>query len=230
MKLLAIETSTMLGGAALIDDTGLISETRLNVRVAHSERLMAEVDHMLRQAGLGIKDVEVFAASGGPGSFTGLRVGLSTLKGLAFSTGKPVLTVPTLEAFAWNFPECAHPVCLLFDARKKEVYAGVFLWEAGVLKRLLPETAVGIGGLLEALHNAGYEKFLFAGEGAMIYKEEIEQGLGGGAIFAPAHLMVPLPSSVAALAFRRAKEGLFENPEKLTPHYIRKAEAELKLP
>ena len=122
MKILAIETSTMLGGVAIADDSaGLIAEVRLNVKSTHSERLMMEIDHVLKQSFLKMSDIDVFAIAVGPGSFTGLRIGLSTVKGLSYATGKPIVSVPTLEAFAWNFPYCRYPVCTLLDARKKEV-------------------------------------------------------------------------------------------------------------
>ncbi len=118
MKILAIETSTMLGGIAIMGEAeGLIMEVRLNVRSTHSERLMSEIDHALKQAGMKITDMDVFGISIGPGSFTGLRVGLSTVKGFSYATGKPVVSIPTLEAFAWNFPFSPYPVCPMLDAR-----------------------------------------------------------------------------------------------------------------
>lgn len=120
MKVLAIETSTILGGIAVIDNvSGLFSEVRLNVKSTHSERLMTEIDHILKQSGIEITDIDVFAIAIGPGSFTGLRIGLSTIKGFSFATGKPIVAVPTLEALAWNLPYCPYPVCTMLDARKK---------------------------------------------------------------------------------------------------------------
>src|SRR3990172_5227689 len=175
MRLLAIETSTMLGGAAIMDsESGLLVESRLNVRVAHSERLMTEIDACLKKAGLSIGDIDSFAASSVPGSFTGLRIGLSTLKGLAYATGKPVVAVPTLESMAWNIPFCPHPVCPLLDARKKEVYAGAFLWDGEGFRRLLPESSIKIsdiaftagGRASPALKD--FEKVVFLGEGSLL--------------------------------------------------------------
>ncbi len=102
MKLLAIETSTMLGGIAVMEDDTLIAESRMNVKATHSERIMADIDNALKRSGFTIDDIDVFGIASGPGSFTGLRVGLSTLKGLSYATGKKVVSVSTLEAFAWN--------------------------------------------------------------------------------------------------------------------------------
>jgi len=152
MKLLAIETSTMLGGIAVIDDSsGLIAEARLNVKSTHSERLMTEIDHIMKHSGVKLSDIDAFAISIGPGSFTGLRIGLSTVKGFAFATGRPLVAVPTLEALAWNFPYCRYPVCTLFDARKKEVYAALFSWEGNGFARLLEEMSVKVDDLTETI-------------------------------------------------------------------------------
>lgn len=152
MKILAIETSTMLGGIAIMDDlSGLIAELRLNVKSTHSERLMTEVDHVLKQAGLKVSDIDVFAVAIGPGSFTGLRIGLSTVKGFSYSTGRPIVSVPTLEALAWNFPYCRHPVCTMLDARKKEVYSALFKWDNNGFIRLINEVSIKVDRLLEKI-------------------------------------------------------------------------------
>ncbi len=229
MKILAIETSTMLGGVAIMDDSkGLIAEVRLNVKSTHSERLMTEIENLLRQSLLNITEIDVFAVSIGPGSFTGLRIGLSTVKGLSFATGKPVVSVPTLEAFAWNFPLCRHPICLLLDARKQEVYAGVFKWNDHKLTKILPETAISIKNLLE--NEIFLNKIVvFSGEGCSLYKEEILNRMGQNAVFASPEKMVPLPSNVAYLGLRKALKNEFANPISLVPFYIRKSEAEIKV-
>jgi tRNA threonylcarbamoyladenosine biosynthesis protein TsaB len=229
MKVLSIETSTMLGGVAVMDsEAGLLAEVRVNVKAGHSERLMAEVDQALRACGLGLDDLEVLSVAVGPGSFTGLRIGLGTAKGLAFRSGLRIAAVPSLEAFAMNFPFSAHPVCPMLDARKGEVYAGVFLNDGDETRRLVPETSAKAAELAGRL--TGHERVVFAGEGAVIYREEILRALGGRALFAPPHLNVPSPASVAALGLRVAVKGNFEDPASLSPFYIRKSEAEIKNP
>src|SRR5512140_772699 len=170
MKILSIETSTMLGGVAIIDDAaGLIAETRLNVKTTHSERLMTAINNTLIQSEMDLDDIDAFAVAIGPGSFTGLRIGLSTVKGLSYATGKKIVTVPTLEAFAWNFQCCPYPVCIMLDARKGEVYAAVFKWEKGGFRRLIPETSIKPEDLLSRLEGA----VLFAGEGVPLYEVKI---------------------------------------------------------
>ena len=241
MKILAIETSTMLGGVAVADDSaGLIAEVRLNVKSTHSERLMTAIDHVMVQSFMKLSDVDVFAIAIGPGSFTGLRIGLSTVKGLSYATGKPIVSVPTLEAFAWNFPYCRYPICPMLDARKKEVYTALFRWDWDGLIRLTDEVSTSIKGFLERVSMTSpltpftgdlcdERKIVFAGEGALLYKKEIVERLGDMALFAPYDKMVPSPASVAALGLKKALQGDFSEPVGLIPSYIRSSEAEIKL-
>ncbi|HBG92027.1 MAG: tRNA (adenosine(37)-N6)-threonylcarbamoyltransferase complex dimerization subunit type 1 TsaB [Nitrospirae bacterium RIFOXYB2_FULL_43_5] len=236
MKILAIDTSTMLGGIAIMDESLLIAESRLNVKSTHSERLMTEIEHCLKQSGVKISDIDVFAVATGPGSFTGLRIGLSTVKGFSYATGKPIVSVPTLEALAWNFPYSRYPVCTMLDARKKEVYAALFRWEGENLIRLLSETSAKpeefIRDALRVTHVADStlrdDKFIFAGEGATLYRDKIIEAMGEKAIFASPEKTVPSPANVAVLGLKKAKAGEFSEPVSLAPMYIRKSEAEVK--
>jgi tRNA threonylcarbamoyladenosine biosynthesis protein TsaB len=155
-----------------------------------------------------------------------LRIGLSTVKGLAFATGKSVVAVPTLEAFAWNFPFSPYPVCTMLDARKKEVYAAVFLWKGEVFERVLGEVSIKPLELLETLKGP----VILTGEGVTLYRDIITDLLGDDALYpAPQH-MIPSPSNVAYLGLRKARSGEFSDPTSLVPLYIRKSEAEIKLP
>ena len=229
MKILAIETSTMLGGVALMDDSsGLIAEVRLNVKSTHSERLMTEIDHLLRQAGLKISDIDVFAVAIGPGSFTGLRIGLSTVKGFSYATGKPIVSVPTLEALAWNFPYCRYPVCTMLDARKKEVYTALFKWDKEGFLRLIDEMSIKVDRLLEQMMPYIHGKVVFTGEGALLYRDTIIEVMGEKAIFAPPEKMIPSPANVASIGIRKATKEEFSEPVSLIPFYIRRSEAEIK--
>jgi tRNA threonylcarbamoyladenosine biosynthesis protein TsaB len=229
MKILSVETSTMLGGIAIMDDaSGLIAETRMNVKSTHSERLMTEIDHVLKQSGLDMSRIDAFAIAIGPGSFTGLRIGLSTVKGFSYATGRPIVSIPTLDAFAWNFPFSCYPVCTLLDARKKEVYAALFVWEEDGFRKLKNEQAVKISKFLEEVKGLSYKHIIFAGEGAVLYQDEIIRHMRGAAIFASPEKMIPSPSNVAFLALQKAQRGEFSEPVSLSPFYVRKSEAEMK--
>lgn len=225
MKILSIETSTMLGGVAIIDETaGLIAETRLNVKTTHSERLMTAVNNTLVQSELTLDDIDVFGVAIGPGSFTGLRIGLSTVKGLSYATGKPVVTVPTLEAFAWNFTYSTYPVCLMLDARRSEVYSSVYSWEDNGFRPIIECVSVKPEKLLEKLQG----KVLFAGEGALLYRDNIISIMKDRAVFAALDKMVPSPANVAVLGLEKALRGDYTVISETVPVYIRKSEAEVK--
>lgn len=225
MKILSIETSTMLGGVAIIDEAaGLIAETRLNVKTTHSERLMAAVNNTLIQSEMDLGAIDAFAVAIGPGSFTGLRIGLSTVKGLSYATGKPVVTVPTLAAFAWNFQYSAYPVCLMLDARKSEVYAAVYIWEDNSFRTVIECVSIKPEALLEKLQG----DVLFAGEGVLLYKEKITGIMKERAVFAALDKMVPSPANVAMLGLIKAVRGEYAVISETVPVYIRKSEAEVK--
>lgn len=225
MKILAIETSTMLGGVAVVDELkGLIAETRLNVKSTHSERLMTAIDTTLIQSDLRLNDIDAFAIAIGPGSFTGLRIGLSTVKGLSYATGKPMVTVPTLEAFAWNFPFSMYPVCLMLDARKKEVYTAVFQWEDRGFRKIIDEVSIKPSILMQELKG----NVIFAGEGALLYKDQIMDIMKGRALVAPPDKMVPSPANVAMLGLSKVVSSEYAGVSEAVPFYIRKSEAEVK--
>lgn len=224
MKILAIETSTMLGGVAVADENGLIAETRLNVKSTHSERLMEIIDRQLRQSGMTLGDIDAFAVASGPGSFTGLRIGLGTAKGLCYASGKPLVMVPTLEAYARNFLFTEQPVCVMLDARRGEVYAAVFDCRNGALVTLMEATSVA----LESLFKNSDSPILLAGEGAQIYRERLISILGEKALFGPVEKMVPSPVTVAALGIEKALRGQYTDPAAAEPFYVRKSEAEVK--
>ena len=215
----------MLGGVAILDgQKGLIAETRLNVKTTHSERLMTVIDRVLRQSELVLNDIDAFAVAIGPGSFTGLRIGLSTAKGLSYATGKPIVTVPTLEAFAWNFTYSCWPVCLMLDARKGEVYSAVFKWEEGEFRTVMKEMSIKPGDLVRSLEGV----VLFSGEGVSLYWSTIAGGMKERALMAPPQTMVPSPANVALLGLRKAERGEFAEASAQVPFYIRKSEAEVK--
>jgi tRNA threonylcarbamoyladenosine biosynthesis protein TsaB len=224
MRILAIETSTMLGGVAIMDNRGLIAEVRLNVKTTHSEKLMTAIDSALRLSSMNISDIDLYGLSIGPGSFTGLRIGLSTIKGFAFATGKPVVAVSTLDSFAWNLPYSAYPVCPMLDARKKEVYTALYEWREGRFRKVIPELSIRPADFLKDIKGP----VIFVGEGARLYREIILSIKGEDAIFSPPQSDVPSPSSVAYLCLQKAINGEFSDPSFLTPFYIRKSEAEIK--
>ncbi|MEE8328945.1 MAG: tRNA (adenosine(37)-N6)-threonylcarbamoyltransferase complex dimerization subunit type 1 TsaB [Thermodesulfovibrionia bacterium] len=224
MKVLALETATTAGSIAIVSaNEGLIGEVKINVKIAHAERLMKSIDWVLNASSTSINKIDAFAISIGPGSFTGLRIGLSTAKGYSYATSKPLVPVPTLDAFARMLPFCSHLICPMLDARKNEVYTGLYRWEQGICRKIIPETAAIPQDFLKEIK----EPTVFMGEGAKIYKKIIMDTLRNNASFAPASNMSPSASSVAEIAIEKLKEGISSDPVSLTPLYIRKSEAEI---
>lgn len=223
MLVLGIETATKTGGVALLSERGVLAEHTSNIEITHSERLMATVDRVLQDAGVSIKDVEGFCVSAGPGSFTGLRIGIAAVKGLALVMHKPVAAVPTLMALAWNLPHAGYPVCPVLDARKNEVYAALFRFEEGSVRTEMPETVI----TLERLRDMTTGTILFTGEGSVLFLEDIRSVMGGRAIFAPLSATVPSAASVAELGRSMLLAGAQVDPDGLAPIYVRRPEAEV---
>lgn len=231
MKVLALETATTAGSIAIVNDEELIAEVKVNINIAHAERLMPSVDYLLNASRLSITDIDAFAVSIGPGSFTGLRIGLSTAKGFSYATNKPLVSVPTLDAFARTLPFCRHLICPMLDARRNEVYAGLYKWEGNICKKVIPETAVNPGDFLKKIKEIDCSQAcpaVFMGNGAEIYKKIIADAMKNNAIFAPASKMSPSASSVAEIAIEKLKQGLIADTASLMPFYIRRSEAEIK--
>ncbi len=223
MYILGIETSTKTGSVAVVSESGVVAQYSLNIEVTHSERLMSTVDRVLTDTGLVIADLDGFAVAIGPGSFTGLRIGLATVKGLALATGKPVAAVPTLQALARNLPFASYPVCPLLDARKNEVYAALYRFEGAVPVQVMQEAAVPLGELAAKLSGPT----IFTGEASVLYRRELEQQLGGRALFAPLTAVLPSAAGVAELGLALIKSGKQAEPDGLAPLYIRRPEAEV---
>ena len=224
MKVLGIDTSTMTGSIGLVDEDRPVAQYSLKVDVTHSERLMEAVDIVLQGARITLEEIDGFAVSIGPGSFTGLRIGLGTVKGLCMATGKPASAVSTLEALASNMPFCRYLLCPILDARKKEVYAALFKYrEDGCMIRLTDDRVVPPQSLIEQI----LEPVVFLGDGVDVYKDFLKSRLGDNAYFAPMNAMLPSGISVAMLGLARLKRGEVITDTEV-PVYIRRSEAELK--
>lgn len=227
MRLLAIETSTVTGAVALLETGRVVAESRVSIAVTHGERLMAAIDGVLRSARWELADVQAFAVALGPGSFTGLRIGLSTVKGLAFATGKPVVGVPTLDALAWRLPYCAYPVCPVLDARKNEVYAALYRTREGWLELLEAPRAVPPATLAEELRDATEGPLVFVGDAVLPFGTVFVEVLGPRALLAPADLRLPSAVTVGELGASALARGEPADPADLVPLYVRPSEAEL---
>jgi tRNA threonylcarbamoyladenosine biosynthesis protein TsaB len=223
MKLLAVESATLSGGAAILDGDRVLGEITLNIAITHSERLLAAVDRLLADCGLAPADLEGLAVSVGPGSFTGLRVGLATVKGLAMALDLPIAPVPTLDALAARLPFADAAVCPILDARKNEVYLSLYRWRGDRMCRereylaLPPELAVAE---LTA-------PVILLGDGIEACRPWLD-GVGDWIRVAPVAQRLPAAATVAELGHALLAAGGGVGAEALVPLYLRPSEAELK--
>lgn len=224
MRILAIETSTRVGGAALLDGDHLIAEYTLRVPTTHSEQLMVTVDRLLTESGWKIGELQGVAVSIGPGSFTGLRIGVSTAKGLALALGLAVIGVPTLDALAAALPHAADPVCPILDAKKGEVYTSLFHWEDAGMVRDWEYLALPPQDLCSRLSGP----VIFIGDGIAAFGDVLVRALGPRARLAPPSRRLPSAACVGELGHSRLIRGESDDAARLTPLYIRPSEAELR--
>ncbi len=224
MKLLVIDTSTTASSIAVTEDGRLLAELLVNPETTHSAALMSGLDMVLRSAGTTAGALDAIGVTLGPGSFTGLRVGIAAAKGLALATGRPVVGFSSLAMLAMNLPHARLPVCPLLDARKSEVYGA--LYRCGDLpEAMLEDTVVKPSTLLEKIRG----ETLFLGSGAMRYRDLIVEKLGNRAHFAPSVCHQPRASAGALLAADLIAKGMVIPARDLTPVYLRLSEAELAL-
>lgn len=226
--LLAVETSTTTSSVAIVSAEGVRVEITLGLTSSHSDSILGAIDHALAQASLGISDLAGLAVSAGPGSFTGLRIGLATVKGLAEAHPLPIVALSSLEVLAMNAPAGEMRVCPALDARKGEIYAALYAWEAEAAgwRTLIGEGAWSPDALAKKLHDAG-GNVLLLGDGAVAYKAQLASTLGKRARFVPGPANQPRAAWVGWLGLDRLAEGRTEDPLTLVPRYLRQSEAEL---
>ncbi len=227
MILLAIETSTPDGGAALWRDGTVLASVENDGAATHSERLMPAIEAILTQSQLALNDLDGIAVSIGPGSFTGLRIGLAVAKGLAAATEKPIVAVSTLEALAWRFAEPGMLAAPMLDARRSEIYAAIFRRKEadGELERLTPDLAErpeDFAGRIDS-------PCIIGGLGAQRYASFFAEELKEKDRIAPRDLSTASPTAVAEIAARLLRRGETASLLTLEPFYVRKSDAELAL-
>ncbi len=225
MKVLGIDTSTMSGSVGLADDEEVLSEYTLNLSITHSERLLDAVDLVLKRAHQKLEDLSGFAISLGPGSFTGVRIGVSTIKGLAYALEKPVVGVSSLDVLASQISPTPYLICPIIDARKGEVYSALYRYEeSSQPKRISSYQAVKPETLFGMLR----EKTIFVGNGVKKYGDLLKERLQSLALFPSPTLHLPRGSGVARLGMELLQAKRYLDLATFTPLYVRPSEAELK--
>lgn len=225
MHILALDTATRSCSVAITDHTAILAELTVVTRRTHATHLMGMIDHAIELSGLTVSDIDGFAVSKGPGSFTGLRIGIATVKGLASASEKPMTGVSTLDALAMQAGNTSFLICSLLDARRGEVYVARYRQNNGELEKLtkegllMPEDAIcGIG-----------EPCIFIGSGAVLYRKRLMEKCGEFVRFAPMFQHTIRASTIAHLAGSRFEAGNTDPVESFVPVYIRKSDAEINL-
>ena len=231
MRILALDSSGLVASVAVVDGSGLeaqtIAEYTVNYKKTHSQTLLPMLDEVARMTELDLDSIDAIAVAAGPGSFTGLRIGSATAKGLGLALDKPLIHIPTLEGLAYNLCGTDHIVCPIMDARRGQVYTGIYEFDNDRLIVLEDQMAVGIEELGQRLHSYD-RKVVFLGDGVPVFKEALmEQIMAGREIaFAPAHPNRQRAAAVGALAIRYYREGKMETAAEHQPDYLRVSQAE----
>ena len=224
MKILAIETSAKSVSAAVVENGVPLASAYQNMGLTHSRTLMPLVDGMLSAAGLRVQDMDLLAAANGPGSFTGLPIGVSALKGLAWALEKPCCGVSTLAAMARNLAHMEGLIICAMDARRNQVYNALFLAHDGVLTRQCPDRAIGLAELAEEIKNRPEPKFVVGDGAGLCYNHLLEQDVP--CRMAPPQLVMQNAVGVALAAEEMAAAGQVTTARDLVPVYLRLSQAE----
>lgn len=226
-KILAIDTSTSMATAAIMVDQKIVAESSFSTERTLSARLIPEIERLMMLAGSDLDQVDLFAASTGPGSFTGVRGGVATIQGLALACGKPCCGYSSLALLAMNFPFSAYPVCPLLDARKSEVYAGLYDCSGPLPVSLIKDCVLPPHDLLDLIRSTTNQPVIFAGDGVLRYRDTIVDSIGNQAQLAPFQYHNSRASHGALLALDAFRRGDLLTPSMLLPVYLRASEAEI---
>lgn len=221
MKILALDTSALTATVAVADENKVYGEMSFTTALNHSQTIMPMVDDLLKKLDFTLNDIDLYACSCGPGSFTGLRIGIGTIKGLGFGSGKKVAGVCTLEALAHNIPFSSHIIAPIMDARRNQVYNALYKFQDGNLICIKEPRATAVEELAKELGG----ETVFVGDGVLVYRDKLAELMGKKALFAPSNLCLQRASSVAMAAF----DAPHINPEELSAIYLRKPQAEREL-
>ena len=232
MKIIGIDSSGLVASVAIVEEDTLVAEYNVQYKKTHSQTLLPMLEELKKMVELDLATVDAIALASGPGSFTGLRIGSATAKGLGLAMGVPLVEIPTLEGLACNLYGTGELICPLMDARRNQVYTGVYQFERTTglpfsfrLCRVLPQCAISIGEIAQKCNEYGRE-VIFLGDGVPVYKEKLGELLEVPYSFAPAHMNRQRAAAFGFLALQYFREGKYVTAEEHTPEYLRMSQAE----
>lgn len=229
MKILALDSSGLVASVALTEDETLVAEYSTNYKKTHSQTLLPMLDEIKRMVELDLSSIDVIAVAAGPGSFTGLRIGSATAKGLGLALGVPLAAIPTVDALAMNLYGCEKLICPIMDARRSQVYTGLYVFEkkdgSYALRAQLAQCALPVRELAEKINGLGRE-VIFLGDGVPVYQDLLKELLQVPYSFAPASCNRQRAACTAVLGAQYAKEGRLLGADAFAPEYLRMSQAE----
>lgn len=231
MKVLALDSSGLVASVAVVEDDGvnssLLAEYTVNYKKTHSQTLLPMLDEIVKMIDLDLKTIDAIAVAAGPGSFTGLRIGSATAKGLGLALNKPLVGIPTVDGLAYNLYGTDCVICPLMDARRNQVYTGIYEFRDGQLAVIESQMAVSIEEIAQKLCELD-RKVIFLGDGVPVFQERLRESLmqGRQIFFAPPHLSKQRAGAVGALALQYIREGKIESAAEHQPDYLRLSQAE----
>ena len=237
MRILAIDSSGLTASVAIVEEEVTIAEYTVNYKKTHSQTLLPMIDEMVKMTETDLDTIDAIAVAGGPGSFTRLRIGSATAKGLGLALDKPLIHIPTVDGLAYNVYGCEDLICPIMDARRNQVYTGMytFSWKAGekenqclrepVFQVLKMQMAISVEELIRRLNNYG-RRVVFVGDGVPVYKNVLAEGLKVPYTFAPAYMNRQRAAVVGTLGIKYYKAGKIETAMEHQPEYLRVSQAE----
>ncbi len=225
MRILTLDSSGLVATVAILEEEQMIAEYTVNYKKTHSQTLLPMLDEIVKMTEFDLSSIDAIAVAGGPGSFTGLRIGSATAKGLGLALGKPLIHVPTVDGMAYGLYGNEGLICPIMDAGREQVYTGLYRFEKGEFIVVEEQMAITVQELIEKL-NQYQDKVTFMGDGVPVYRQRLEAGLNGEFYFAPAHLNRQRAAAVGALGIQYFKQGKIETATEHQPDYLRLSQAE----
>ncbi len=220
MKLLAVDSSGIVATVAVYEDGIIKASSQVNNKLTHSQTLLPMIERIMNEAGVNPSELDAVAVGEGPGSFTGLRIGAATVKGLCLAIDKPIIPISSLKLTALGFYNCRTKICPIMDARRNQVYTAVYDSDMTVVVK---PCAMGIDELLDTLVSC---EVTFAGDGVAVHREHIAEKMGERAFFAPAHLRYQNAAAMCELAESMYERGEYISAVDFSPVYLRMSQAE----
>ncbi|PXV86734.1 tRNA threonylcarbamoyl adenosine modification protein YeaZ [Lachnotalea glycerini] len=225
MKILAIDSSGLVASAAIIEDENMVAEYTINYKKTHSQTLLPMIQEIVQMTDTDLATIDAIAVAGGPGSFTGLRIGSATAKGLGLALDKPLISVPTVDGLAYNLYGTDKIICPVMDAKRNQVYTGLYEFQGSEFHVIEQQMAVSIDEIIGKINEIG-RPVIFVGDGISVFANQIANQIAVEYFFAPAHLNKQRAATVGTLAKSYLLENKIESALEHKPDYLRLSQAE----